>query len=96
MPTRARFCPSCGAPVYRRTYCNGACKQAAYRKRKKQQDEAKKRTIEIDAWLVQDRAVKVGGEKLDYSLGRFFNTYGKEAYTDLLYLLDEFMHVTGV
>lgn len=50
-------CSVCGNPTYN-LYCSSACKQKAYRARKKQEEKAKSMTMTINEKIVYDEMTK--------------------------------------
>lgn len=69
-------------------YCTNSCKQKAYKARVKQKKESEKRMLTAEAYVTQQRIVEMFGEKMDYTLGWFFNSHGKEAYQDMMTVFD--------
>lgn len=72
-------------------YCSASCRQKAYRKRKKQRDEAKLRTLSFDQLQTQKTILEYGGDEIKTTLGRFYKKHGYEAYKNMLDVITSLM-----
>lgn len=80
MPRGSQFCAVCGKPWPHSTYCSKACKQKAYRQRKKQQKQSAAATIDMETYQMQERIISAFGQTTAFNFGQFYSDFGKEAY----------------
>jgi len=86
-----QFCPICGRPTNGKVYDRPSCKQKAYRDRKKKKKEAERLTIDLESYLIQDKAIKCFGDPMNDALGSFFVRHGKESYIEMLTIIDKIL-----
>lgn len=85
-------CHQCGGycKTRRATYCSPACRQKAYRLRKKQSEISKKNTMHMDDRLVLFQAVRSFPEFKNQFEG-FYTDYGVEASVEMLHIVKFYM-----
>lgn len=84
MGSRCMFCTVCGEVSLGMAYCSPKCKQKAYRKRKKQQQNATARTIDMTTYTMQEKMIATFGNVTESKFIAFFDTFGKAAYVEMI------------
>lgn len=68
-------------------YDTNACKQKAYRARRKAVKEAQNRTLSLEAWPLHEAVLTALPRSGESVLNTFFSQYGKRAYEDMLMIV---------
>lgn len=98
MPQMIETCAQCGDQfkVYDQgrtpIYCSQACRQKAYRERKKEQKEATERMLTFEQKRTENEMIKHGDRPVHDQLNNFIKVHGIPAYKDLLNVVDVFLN----